>query len=98
MFRTRSVVTNLVTSLDFQPIRCANMVCHFRQTRNGYIDTQFLLLSSTAERIATGGYVIVPEHFGQNEEPAGCNWERTRRRLILVPKADLIEATVIPCM
>ena len=34
-----SVVTDLVTSLKFQPIRCAIMLCHFGRTRNGYVAT-----------------------------------------------------------
>ena len=54
------------------------MLCHFWQTRKGYVPTYFIILSSTAARSATSGYVVVPEHFGPNEEPAGSNEERTR--------------------
>ena len=73
LFRTCSVATNLVTSLEFNPIRCATMLCHFGQTRNGSIATHFILLSSTATISATGGYVDVPERYRQNEEPASRN-------------------------
>ena len=65
-----SVVTNLVTSLEFQPIRCATMLCHPGRTRNGYVATRFILLSSTAENSATSRNVVVPEGIGQNEERA----------------------------
>ena len=80
LFRMCSVVTNLVTSLEFKPIRCAFMLCHLGQTGNGYVVTRFRLLSSTAESGATSGYVVVPERFGQNEARAGRNVERTRRK------------------
>ena len=98
LFRTRSVATDLVTSLEFQPIRCAIKLCHFGQTRNGYVATQFILLSSTTASSATSGYVVVTEHFGQNEEPAGSNEERTRKKPSFVLKVDLIDAIVISSM
>ena len=75
MFRMCSVVTNLVTSLEIQPIRCATMLCHFGRTRNGYVSTRFILLSRTAESSATSGYVVVPERFGQSEARASRNVE-----------------------
>ena len=96
MFRTRSVATNLVTSLEIQPIHCAIILCHYGRTRNGYVATYFILLSSTAVSSATSGYVVVPEHFGQNEEPAASNEERTRKRPSFVPKVDLNDAIVFP--
>ena len=34
---TRSVFTNLMTSLEFNPIRCATKLCHFGQTWNGSV-------------------------------------------------------------
>ena len=98
LFRTRSVATDLVTSLKFQPIRCANMLCHFGQTRNGCVAIYFIRLSSTAASSATSGYVVVPEHFGQNEEPAVSNKKRTGKKPSFVPKVDLIDAIVFPSM
>ena len=98
LFRTRSVATNLVTSLKFQPTRCAIMLCPFGQTRNGYVATYFILLSSTAASSATSGYVVVPERFGQNEKPACSNEERTRKEPSFVPKVDLIDAKFLPSM
>ena len=77
LFRKRSVATNLVTSLDFDPIRCAAMLCHFGQTRNDSVAPQFLLLSSTAMSSTKGGYVVVPERFGQNEEPVSSDEEQS---------------------
>ena len=97
LFRTRSVVTDLVTSLEFQPIRFAIMLCHFGQTRNGYMATYFIHLSSTAASKATSGCVVVPEHFGQNEEPARSNEEWTRKKPTFVPIVDLINAIAFPC-
>ena len=88
MFRTRSVATDLVTSLEIQPIRCAIMLCQFGRSRNVYVATRFILLSSTAESSATSGYVAVPGHFLQNEEPSVNNEERTRKEPNFVPKVN----------
>ena len=85
LFCMCSVATNLVTSLEIQPTRSATMLCHFGQTRNGWVATIFLLLSSTAESSARSGCVIVPERFDQNEEPANRIDERTRRKPNFVP-------------
>ena len=62
------------------------MLCQFGQTRNGYVATYFILLSSTAVSSATSGYVVVPERFGQNEEPVCSNDERTKKSLVLFQK------------
>ena len=88
LLRTRSVATDLVTSQKFQPIRCAFMLCQFGRTRNVYVVTRIILLSSTAESSATSGYVAVPEHFLQNEKPACINEERFRKKPSFVPKVD----------
>ena len=88
----RSIVTNLVTSLEFQPIHCATTLFHFGRTRNGYVAKRFILLSSTAESSATSGYVIVAERFGQNEEPASRNEERANKNLVLFPAVDLVDS------
>ena len=94
LFRTRSAAINLVRSKKFQPIRCAIKLCQFGQTRTGYVATYFILLSSTAASGATSGYVVVLERFRQNEEPAGSNKERARKKPSLVPKVDLIDGIV----
>ena len=47
---------------------------------------------------ATSGYIVVPEHFGQNEEPDGSNEERTKKKPNFVPKVNLIDAIVFPSM
>ena len=94
MFRTRSVATDLVTSLEVQPISCAIMLCQFGRTRNAYTATDIILLSSTAASSATIGYVVVPERLGQKEEPACSNEERTRKKLSFVPRMDIIDAMV----
>ena len=80
LFRMCSVVTNLVTSLEFQPIRCATTRFHFGRTRNGYVATRFILLSNTAERGATSGCVVAPERSDQSEAWAGKNAKRTRKK------------------
>ena len=89
-----SVTTNLVTSLEFNPIHCATTLCQFGRTRKGYVATHFMLLSRAAESSATSGYVVVPESFGQIEESAGSNKERSS----LVQKLGFINATVFPSM
>ena len=98
LLRTRYVATDLVTSQKLQPIRCAIMLCHFGRTRNVYVATGFILLSSTAESSATSGYVVFREHFLQNEEPACNNEERTRKKPIFLPKVNYIDAIVLPSM
>ena len=96
LFRMCCVVTNLVTSLEFQPIRCATMLFHFGRTWNGYVANRFILLSSTAEKSATSGYVVAPERSGQSEAWAGRNVERTTKSLILFATVKLIDAIVFP--
>ena len=86
LLRTRSVATDLVTSQKFQPIRCAFMLCQFGRTRNVYVATRIIFLSSTAESSATNDYVAVPEHFLQNEEPACINEERTKKKPVFFLK------------
>ena len=82
-----SVVTNLVTSLEFQPIRCATMLFPCGWKRNCYIATQFILLTSTAESSATRGYVVAPKRSGQSEAWAGRNVKRTRKKPSFVPSS-----------
>ena len=96
LFRICSLATNLVTSLEFNPTRCATTMCHFGQTWNGSVANHFILLSSTAESSATSGYVVVPERLGQNEEPAGNNKERAKEKPSLVPNVNLVDAIVFP--
>ena len=89
---------DLLTSLEIQPIRCAFIMCHFGQTWNGYVATYFRLLSSTAVSSATSGYVLVPGHFGQNEELACSNEERTRKKPSFVPKGIITDAILFRSM
>ena len=91
LFRMCCVVTNLVTSLEFQPIRCVTTLFHFGRTRDVYIATRIILLSSTAEVSATSGYVVATEHSSQSEAWAGRNVERARKRPSLFPTVDLID-------
>ena len=92
LFRMYSVATNLVTSLEFRPIHCATMLCHFGRTRNGYVVTRFFLLSRTAESSAKSGYMVVPERFIQNGEPVSRNEEPKGKNPVLFPAVDLIDA------
>ena len=64
---TRYVATDLVTSQNFQPIRCASTLCHLGRTRDVYVATRFIPHSITAESSATSGYVIATELSGQSE-------------------------------
>ena len=73
-----SVVTNLVTSLESQPIRCATILFHFGRKQNVYVVTRIIILSSTAESSATSGYVAATERSGQSEAWAGGIVERDR--------------------
>ena len=91
LFRMCSVVTNLVTSLEFQPIRCATTLFHFGWTRKGYVATRIILLSSTAESSSTSGYVVAPERSGQTEVWAGRNVEWTMNKPSVFPIVDLLD-------
>ena len=93
LFRMCSVATNLVTSLEFQPIRCATTPCQFGRTWNGYLATQFILLISTAETHDTSSYVVVPEYFGQNGEPANRNKERAGKKPRFGSRSGLIRCS-----
>ena len=95
LFRMCSVVTNLVTSLEFNPIHCATMLYHFGQTRNSSVAIHLFLRRSTAMSSATGDYIAVPERFGQNEEPAVAMRNEQRRNLVLFPGVDLANAISI---
>ena len=88
LLRARYVTVDLVTSENFQPIRCAFMLCLFGRTRNVYVATRFILFSSTAESSAKNGHVAVPEHFLQNDKPSINNVERARKKPSFVPKVD----------
>ena len=87
-----SVVTNQVTSLEFQSIRCATMLLHFGRTRNGYVATRFILLSSTAESSATSGYVVAPERSAKVRRELVETWNALRKSLVLFPTVVLIDA------
>ena len=76
LFPTCSVVTILVTSLEFQSIHCANTLFHFGRTGNVYVATRIIIFSSTAESSATSVYLVAPERSGQIEALAGRNVER----------------------
>ena len=67
LLRTRYVATDLVTSRNFHPIRCAFTLFHFGRTRDVYVATRIILLSSTAQSSATSGYVVATERSGQSE-------------------------------
>ena len=86
-----SVVTNLVTLLGFQPIRCATTPFNFGRTRNVYVANRIILLSSTAESSATSGYIVATERSDQSEVWAGRNVERARKKPYFVPNSGLID-------
>ena len=88
LLRARYVATDLVTSQNFQPIRCAFTLFHFGRTRDVYVATRIILLSSTAEGSATSGYVVATERSGQSEAWASKNVERARKKPSFVPKVD----------
>ena len=54
------------------------MLFHFGRTRDVYVATRIILLSSTAESSATSGYVTATELSGQSEAWASRNVERAR--------------------
>ena len=78
MFRMCSVVTNLVTSLEIQPMHCGTTLFHSGRQRDVYVATRIILFSSTAEGSATSGYVAATERCGQSEARAGryVEWAR----------------------
>ena len=87
------VATNLVTSLKLNSIRCATTLCHFGRTRNGYVATYFILLSSTAESSATSGYVVVSDVLAKMKNQLVEMRNGLRKNLILFRAVDLTDAT-----
>ena len=67
LLRRRYVATDMVTSQNFQPIRCAFALFHFGRTRDVYVATRIILLSSTGEVSTTCGYIVATERSGQIE-------------------------------
>ena len=88
LLRTRYVSTDLVTSRKFQTIRCVFTLFHFGLTRDVYVATRIILLSSTAESSATSGYVVATERYGQNEAWATKIVEGAKKKPTFVPKVD----------
>ena len=72
-------------------VLCATTLCHFGRARNGYVATLFVLVGSTAESSAKGGYVVVPELIGQSEGRAGRNVEPTKEKPSFVPRSDFFQ-------
>ena len=68
LFRACFVAANLVTPLEFDPLRCATTVCHFGETQSGSMATHFILLSSIDTISATDDYIAVLEGLSQNEQ------------------------------
>ena len=87
-----SIVTNLVTSLELQPIRCATVLFHFGRTRNGYVATDSF--SSLALRRA----VLNAATWSLRNAPAKVRrelverWNGLGKNLVLLPTVDLIHA------
>ena len=92
LFHMCSVAATQVTFLEVNLIRCSTALCHFGRTRNIYVATHFSLLRSTAESSATGSHVVVPERFGQKEEPSCRNEERITKNRVLFPAMDTTDA------
>ena len=98
LLRARYVATDLVTSQNFQPIRCAFTLFHFGRTRDVYVATRVIFFGSTAEGCATSGYVVATERSSQSEAWANKNVERARKKVSFVPKVNIIDAIVLPSM
>ena len=98
LFRTRSVATDLVTSIDTDAICCATLPCHFGQTRNVSVAIHSIFLNSTSMSSATGGYLVVLERFGQNRDPASRNDEQTKSKPSFVWQKVLIRCSEITCV
>ena len=68
------------------------MLCHFGQAWDGSVAIHFCFQGSTATNSATADYTAVSERLGQNEERAGSNKERSRKKLSFVPEVYLFDA------
>ena len=73
------------------------MLRHFRQQRNRSMVTHVFHFSRTATSSATNEYVTVPEHIGQNKEPASRNEERIKSKPSLTLKIFGILHSEINC-
>ena len=81
-----------MTSLDFQPIRCATMLFHFGRTRNDYVATRFVFLSST------GRAVLQATTWSLRNDPVKLRpelvetWNGLGKALVLFTTMDLIDS------
>ena len=91
MIRTRCVATNLVNSLELEPVRCATMLCRFGQTRNCSVAIHCILRGSATTRKATGDYVAVLRRFGRKEKPVISTKNELRTSLVLFAKVFLFD-------
>ena len=87
----------MVMSLEFQPIRCATMLCHFGRIRNGYVATRFILLSSTAGAVLQAAPWSCRNAPDKVKRELVETWNGLRKSLVLFPAADLINAFVTTC-
>ena len=78
--RARYVATDLVTSQNSQPIRCAFALFHFGRTRAVYVATRIILRYNR--------HVVATCRHGQKEASASKNVERARKKPSFVPKVD----------
>ena len=92
LFRTCSVATDLVTSLEF--IQPAVQLCWVVLAKNGTVWQPFIHSSKQH----CDDYVAVPDRFGQNEEPASKNEERIRKKSSSIPERIIKQRTVKPCL
>ena len=65
------------------------MLCLFGQLRKSSVASHFIHFSSSATSSVTNEYVTVPEHNGQNEEPASKKKKRAGDQPSSAPKMYL---------
>ena len=83
---TRYVATDLVTSQNFQPIRCAFALFHLGRTRDVYVAIRIILLSSTIEGSAACGYVVATERSAKLRRELVKTWNGLGKSLVSFQK------------
>ena len=78
LLRASTVATNLLTSLEFHPIRCATMLFFWTNTER---------FRSHSFHCSQQQCDVVLERFGQSEEPAGRSDQKTRKKPKFFPKS-----------
>ena len=92
LFRICTMVTNLVTSLEFEPIHFATTLCHFGRTWNGYVATQSFFSVALWRTVVQAALWSLRNAWAKMRREVVEMWNGLGRCPVLIPAVDLIDA------